>query len=40
MTQRWREAADMLRSWSVNNGAQRLAGLVLDLAARHGTPDR
>lgn len=38
MTQLWREAADMLRSRSVNNGAQRLAGLVLDLAARHGTP--
>jgi CRP/FNR family cyclic AMP-dependent transcriptional regulator len=37
-TQRWREAADILRSRSVNNGTQRLAGLVLDLAARHGTP--
>jgi DNA-binding transcriptional MocR family regulator len=37
MTQRWRETADMLRSRSVNNGAQRLAGLLLDLAARHGT---
>ena len=36
MTQRWRETADMLRSRSVNNGAQRLAGLLLDLAARHG----
>jgi CRP/FNR family transcriptional regulator, cyclic AMP receptor protein len=39
LTQRWREAADMLRSRSVNNGAQRLAGLLLDLAARHGTSD-
>jgi CRP/FNR family cyclic AMP-dependent transcriptional regulator len=38
VTQRWHEAADMLRSRSVNNGAQRLAGLLLDLAARHGTP--
>jgi CRP/FNR family cyclic AMP-dependent transcriptional regulator len=40
MTQRWRETADMLRSRSVNNGAQRLAGLLLDLAARHGTHAR
>jgi len=37
MTQRWHETADMLRSRSVNNGAQRLAGLLLDLALRHGT---
>jgi CRP/FNR family transcriptional regulator, cyclic AMP receptor protein len=38
VTQRWHEAADMLRSRSVDNGTQRLAGLLLDLAARHGTP--
>jgi CRP/FNR family cyclic AMP-dependent transcriptional regulator len=38
LTQRWRETTDMLRSRSVNNGAQRLASLLLDLAARHGTP--
>lgn len=36
--QRWQEAADMLRSRSIHNGAQRLAGLLLDLAARHGAP--
>lgn len=38
LTQRLNEADDMLRSRSVDNGAQRLAGLLLDLAGRHGTP--
>ena len=38
VTQRWNEAADMLRSRSVDNGAQRLAALLLDLAGRHGIP--
>jgi CRP/FNR family cyclic AMP-dependent transcriptional regulator len=38
LAHRWYEAADMLRSRSLDNGAQRLAGLLLDLAARHGTP--
>jgi CRP/FNR family cyclic AMP-dependent transcriptional regulator len=38
VTQRWYEVADMLRSRSVNTGAQRLAGLLLDLSNRHGTP--
>jgi CRP/FNR family transcriptional regulator, cyclic AMP receptor protein len=37
VTERWREAAEMLRRWSVSTGAQRLAGLLLDLADRHGT---
>jgi CRP/FNR family transcriptional regulator, cyclic AMP receptor protein len=35
--QRWTDTASLLRSRSVTNGAQRLAGLLLDLAARHGT---
>jgi CRP-like cAMP-binding protein len=38
LTQRWHETADNLRSRSMDNGAQRLAALLLDLAARHGTP--
>ncbi len=38
MTQRWLEVAETLRSRSANNGTQRLAGLLLDLAARYGTP--
>ncbi len=38
LAQRWHQAAGMLRSRSLDNGAQRLAGLLLDLAARHGTP--
>jgi CRP-like cAMP-binding protein len=38
LTQRWLEATVMLRSRSLNNGAQRLASLLLDLAAQHGTP--
>ena len=35
--QRWNDAESLLRSRSVTNGAQRLARLLLDLAARHGT---
>jgi CRP-like cAMP-binding protein len=35
--QRWNDAESLLRSRSVTNGAQRLAVLLLDLAARHGT---
>ena len=35
--QRWTDTASLLRSRSVTNGAQRLARLLLDLAARHGT---
>jgi CRP-like cAMP-binding protein len=37
VTQRWSDAALMLRMQPVTNGAQRLAGVVLDLAARHGS---
>lgn len=33
---RWSDTASLLRSHSVTNGAQRLARLLLDLAARHG----
>jgi CRP/FNR family transcriptional regulator len=35
-TQRWSDTAALLRSRSVTTGAQRLAGLLIDLAARHG----
>ena len=35
--QRWNDAESLLRSRSMTNGAQRLAGLLLELAARHGT---
>ena len=35
--QRWNDTESLLRSRSVTNGAQRLARLLLDLAARHGT---
>ncbi len=35
--QRWNDTISLLRSRSVTNGAQRLASLLLDLAARHGT---
>jgi CRP-like cAMP-binding protein len=38
LTQRVNEATVILRSRSAYNGSQRLAGLLLDLAARHGTP--
>lgn len=36
VTQKWNDADSMLRSRSVTTGAQRLAGLLLDLAERHG----
>jgi CRP/FNR family cyclic AMP-dependent transcriptional regulator len=36
MTRRWSEAGLMLRSRAATSGAQRLAGLLLDLAGRHG----
>lgn len=36
MTQRWSDADTILRRRMVTNGAQRLAGLLLDLARRHG----
>ena len=37
MTQRWNDAATMLRRRAVTSGAQRLAGVLLDLARRHGS---
>ena len=37
MTQRWSEAGLMLRRRADTSGAQRLAGLLLDLAGRHGS---
>jgi len=37
VTQRWSDAAGMLRSHPVTTGAQRLAILLLDLAERHGS---
>jgi CRP-like cAMP-binding protein len=40
VTHRWGQAAEMLLSRSVNNGAQRLAGLLLDLADQRGTQAR
>jgi CRP/FNR family transcriptional regulator, cyclic AMP receptor protein len=36
MAQRWSEAGMMLRTRAATSGAQRLAGLLLDLARRHG----
>jgi CRP/FNR family cyclic AMP-dependent transcriptional regulator len=36
VTQRWGDAAAMLRSRSVHTGPQRIARLLLDLAERHG----
>jgi CRP-like cAMP-binding protein len=39
MIQRWRDADVMLRRRMITTGAQRLAGLLLDLAGRHGTRD-
>jgi CRP/FNR family transcriptional regulator, cyclic AMP receptor protein len=36
VTQRWNDADTMLRSRAATTGAQRLAGLVLDLADRYG----
>ena len=35
--QRWNDTESLLRSRSVTSGAQRLARLLLDLTARHGT---
>jgi CRP-like cAMP-binding protein len=37
VTQRWNDAATMLRRHPVTSGAQRLAGVVLELADRHGS---
>jgi CRP/FNR family cyclic AMP-dependent transcriptional regulator len=37
VTQRWYEAAAMLSRRSTTTGAQRLAGLLLDLARHHGS---
>jgi CRP/FNR family transcriptional regulator, cyclic AMP receptor protein len=37
LTQRWSDTAAMLRRRSGTSGAQRLAFLLLDLAAQHGT---
>ena len=36
MTQRWGDAADLLRKHPLTSGAQRLASLLLELAERHG----
>lgn len=36
VTQRWGDAAAMLRSRTVHTGPQRIARLLLDLAERHG----
>jgi CRP/FNR family transcriptional regulator, cyclic AMP receptor protein len=36
VTQKWSDADTMLRSRAVTTGGQRLAGLLLDLAGRHG----
>jgi CRP/FNR family cyclic AMP-dependent transcriptional regulator len=38
VTQRWSDAATLLRSRSVTTGAQRLAGLLIELAGQHGRP--
>jgi len=37
MTQRWGDAAGLLRRHPLTSGAQRLAALLLELAGRHGT---
>ena len=37
MTRRWSDADMMLRRRTVTSGAQRLAGLLVDLAGRHGS---
>src|SRR3984893_17867401 len=37
VTRRWNDAESMLRARSVTSGAQRLAGLLLELADRHGS---
>ena len=36
VTQRWNDADTILRSRTGTSGAQRLAGLLLDFANRHG----
>ena len=36
VTQKWNDADTMLRSRAVTTGGQRLAGLLLELAGRHG----
>jgi CRP/FNR family cyclic AMP-dependent transcriptional regulator len=36
VTRRWSDADTMLRKRTVTSGAQRFAGLILDLAARYG----
>jgi CRP/FNR family transcriptional regulator, cyclic AMP receptor protein len=36
MTQRWGDAAELLRKHPLTSGAQRLASLLLELAERHG----
>jgi CRP/FNR family transcriptional regulator, cyclic AMP receptor protein len=36
MTQRWKEAAAMLFTWSTTTGPRRLAMVLLDLADQHG----
>ena len=40
MTQRWSDAGIVLRTRAVTSGAQRLAGLLLDLAGQHGSRSR
>ena len=37
MTQRWSDVGIVLRTRAVTSGAQRLAGLLLDLAGQHGS---
>lgn len=37
MTQRWGDVGVVLRTRAVTSGAQRLAGLLLDLAGQHGS---
>jgi CRP/FNR family transcriptional regulator, cyclic AMP receptor protein len=37
VTRRWNDAESMLRTRPVTSGAQRLAALLLELAARHGS---
>ena len=37
MTQRWSDAGIVLRTRAVTSGAQRLAGLLVDLAGQHGS---
>jgi CRP-like cAMP-binding protein len=39
VTGRWNDAETMLRRHPVTSGAQRLAGVIIGLAARHGSAD-